>query len=154
MKVPGDIDLPMQRPDFLEMSGKLEGSRDVGAQLFCALLRSAGVEARLICSLQALPFTTAAKSSTPLKPKPAYIMADQESRTATSEDESGADAGSDTSIRTTASSGKADASHLIKSRLATRLGRPPSSNSPASNIIVPPLPRRSFPLLLISLATR
>lgn len=44
----------------------MDGSRDVGAQLFCALLRSAGVQARLICSLQPLSFVSGA----PVLPKP------------------------------------------------------------------------------------
>jgi xeroderma pigmentosum group C-complementing protein len=42
---------------------ELQGSRDVGAQLFCALLRSTGLEVRLACSLQPLPFSTVAKAS-------------------------------------------------------------------------------------------
>ncbi|KAL8894583.1 MAG: hypothetical protein Q9207_008470, partial [Kuettlingeria erythrocarpa] len=42
-----DLELPMQKPDFIECARNLQGSRDVGAQLFCALLRSAGVETRL-----------------------------------------------------------------------------------------------------------
>ena len=46
----------MDRPDFRDAAKSLKGSRDVGAQLFCALLRSAGVEARLVCSLQPLSF--------------------------------------------------------------------------------------------------
>ncbi|KAL8643944.1 MAG: hypothetical protein Q9210_007491, partial [Variospora velana] len=46
-QTPPDLDLPMQKPDFLECAQKMEGSRDVGAQLFCALLRSCGVETRL-----------------------------------------------------------------------------------------------------------
>lgn len=36
----------------------LKGSRDLGAQLYCALLRSVGVDARLVCSLQPLSFST------------------------------------------------------------------------------------------------
>ncbi|KAL8736391.1 MAG: hypothetical protein Q9181_002424 [Wetmoreana brouardii] len=67
-QVPADLDLPMQKSDFLRYAEKHEGSRDVGAQLFCALLRSAGVETRLVCSLQVLPLTTAAKGATPQKP--------------------------------------------------------------------------------------
>ncbi|KAL8705320.1 MAG: hypothetical protein Q9201_001566 [Fulgogasparrea decipioides] len=67
-QVPRDLDLPMQKSDFLRCAEKNEGSRDVGAQLFCALLRSAGVETRLVCSLQVLPLTTAAKGATPQKP--------------------------------------------------------------------------------------
>ena len=40
----------------------LKGSRDLGAQLFCALLRSAGVETRLVCSLQPLSFNAGGPS--------------------------------------------------------------------------------------------
>ena len=53
---PGDADLPVMKEDFLSAAQQLKASRDVGAQLFCALLRSVGVEARLVCSLQVLPF--------------------------------------------------------------------------------------------------
>jgi len=45
------------KSDFLKAAETLTGSRDVGAQLFVALLRSAGVESRLVCSLQPLSFT-------------------------------------------------------------------------------------------------
>lgn len=57
----------MQKSDLLDSANRLQGSRDVGAQLFCALLRSAGVETRLVCSLQVLPFTSVAKGSVPPK---------------------------------------------------------------------------------------
>jgi xeroderma pigmentosum group C-complementing protein len=46
--------------DFREKARKLEGSPDYGAQLFCAWLRSLGVDTRLVCSIQPLPFTFAA----------------------------------------------------------------------------------------------
>ncbi|KAL8877772.1 MAG: hypothetical protein Q9192_008601, partial [Flavoplaca navasiana] len=62
-----DLDILMQKPDLLDSANKLHGSRDVGAQLFCALLRSAGVETRLVCSLQVLPFTSVAKGPAPPK---------------------------------------------------------------------------------------
>ena len=42
--------------DFLELAKKCEGSRDVGAQLFTALLRGIGLEARMVTSLQPLGF--------------------------------------------------------------------------------------------------
>ncbi|RYP45068.1 hypothetical protein DL768_008540 [Monosporascus sp. mg162] len=54
--LPDDAETPMEKSDFREAAKSLKGSRDVGAQLFCALLRSAGVEARLVCSLQPLSF--------------------------------------------------------------------------------------------------
>ncbi|KAI4264682.1 MAG: hypothetical protein L6R35_007287, partial [Caloplaca aegaea] len=68
-----DLDLPMQKPDFLECAQKMEGSRDVGAQLSCALLRSCGVETRLICSMQVLPLTSTTKGTMPQKPPPKPI---------------------------------------------------------------------------------
>ncbi|KAI4119699.1 MAG: hypothetical protein LQ338_007240, partial [Usnochroma carphineum] len=63
-----DLDLPLQKPDFLDSAKKLQGSRDIGAQFFCALLRSAGVETRLVCSLQVLPLTATTKTTSPQKP--------------------------------------------------------------------------------------
>jgi xeroderma pigmentosum group C-complementing protein len=44
----------LDKSDFVKAGKSLQGSRDVGSQLFCALLRSVGVEARLVCSLQPL----------------------------------------------------------------------------------------------------
>lgn len=41
---------------FRELARKCEGSRDVGQQLFTALLRGLGIEARMIASLQPLGF--------------------------------------------------------------------------------------------------
>nr|XP_036586148.1 DNA repair protein rhp41 [Colletotrichum truncatum]KAF6796555.1 DNA repair protein rhp41 [Colletotrichum truncatum] len=65
-ELPSDMDSCMDRQDFRETARKLHGSRDVGAQLYCALLRSAGVRARLVCSLQPLSFS----QSGPTLPKP------------------------------------------------------------------------------------
>lgn len=60
----------------------MSGSRDVGAQLFCALLRAAGVETRLVCSLQPLSFATGGptlpkprQTKTPARPAPARVEA-------------------------------------------------------------------------------
>ncbi|KAK4201570.1 putative DNA repair protein rhp41 [Triangularia verruculosa] len=53
-KPPPDAETTRDKADFLKAAQTLKGSRDVGAQLFCALLRSVGVEARLVCSLQPL----------------------------------------------------------------------------------------------------
>ena len=122
--LPEDVDLPIQRSDFREIAFKLRASRDVGAQLFCALLRSTGVEARLVCSLQLLPFAATSKGTTPQKLKPVYTMADLGNVTGTSGEESAADTGSDTSIRTAASIASSGIPAQIRSRLATRLGRP------------------------------
>lgn len=86
----------MDKAHFIKCASSLRGSQDVGNQLFCALLRSVGVEARLVCSLQPLPFgATGAKSGTPLKLKPTIYASDG----ATSAEEgSGAGSASETSI--------------------------------------------------------
>ncbi|KAF2735320.1 Rad4-domain-containing protein [Polyplosphaeria fusca] len=65
-----DLDDPMDRQDFRKAAAALRGSQDVGAQLFCALLRGIGIEARLVCSLQVLPFVSSAQVSTPSKNSP------------------------------------------------------------------------------------
>lgn len=53
-RLPDDIDSTLEKSDFIDAAKSLKGSRDVGAQLYCALLRCAGLEARLVCSLQPL----------------------------------------------------------------------------------------------------
>ncbi|KJZ71630.1 hypothetical protein HIM_08942 [Hirsutella minnesotensis 3608] len=63
---PSDLDSCLDRADFREAARTLQGSRDVGAQLYCALLRSVGVRARLVCSLQPL----ACVGGGPTLPKP------------------------------------------------------------------------------------
>jgi xeroderma pigmentosum group C-complementing protein len=80
-QLPDDIESTLERSDFLEAAKSLEGSRDVGAQLFCALLRCAGVETRLVCSLQPLACVASAptmprqrKVQTPAKPSAAERM--------------------------------------------------------------------------------
>lgn len=76
---------PFDKADFLRSASTLKGSQDTGNQLFCALLRAVGVEARLVCSLQPLPLATNAKSSTPQKPKTTiYADADSEQAGTTS----------------------------------------------------------------------
>ncbi|KAF2001911.1 DNA repair protein Rhp41 [Amniculicola lignicola CBS 123094] len=65
-----DLDDPMDKEDFRTAARTLEGSQDIGAQLFCALLRGIGIEARLVCSLQCLPFASAGQASTPQKSGP------------------------------------------------------------------------------------
>ncbi|PVI05049.1 Rad4-domain-containing protein [Periconia macrospinosa] len=62
-----EFDDPLDLDDFRSLAVKMEGSQDVGAQLFCALLRAIGIETRLVCSLQCLPFASAAQTSPPSK---------------------------------------------------------------------------------------
>jgi xeroderma pigmentosum group C-complementing protein len=63
-----ELDDPMDKDDFRRTAYSLQGSQDVSTQLFCALLRGIGIEARLVCSLQPLPFASLAQPSTPQKP--------------------------------------------------------------------------------------
>ncbi|KAG8628738.1 hypothetical protein KVT40_002603 [Elsinoe batatas] len=61
----------LTKNDFIKATKTLSGSQDLGNQLFCALLRAVGVEARLVCSLQPLPPSTVSqKLVTPPKTKP------------------------------------------------------------------------------------
>src|SRR5271170_4997082 len=61
--------------DFKQAAITKSGSRDLGAQLFCSLLRSVAVDTRLVCSLQPLPFSGTAKGQTPEKPRHDYLHA-------------------------------------------------------------------------------
>lgn len=71
----------MEKSDFREAAKTLKGSRDVGAQLYCALLRSAGVEARLVCSLQPLSFASGGPSmSKPPKSRKKLTIEEQYAR--------------------------------------------------------------------------
>lgn len=58
-KIPAYLDLTgtISADMLMEAARTKRGSRDVGAWLFTSLLRSVGVEARLICSLQPLQFS-------------------------------------------------------------------------------------------------
>lgn len=70
-ELPDDIESTLEKSDFLQAARSLKGSRDVGAQLFCALLRSAGVKTRLVCSLQPL----ACVASAPTMPRRREVQA-------------------------------------------------------------------------------
>ncbi|GLB21119.1 hypothetical protein AtubIFM61612_011076 [Aspergillus tubingensis] len=63
-----DAEVFLSRKDFVKQARTMQGSRDFGAQLFCALLRSVGVEARLVCSLQPLSFRDKTKDAAPPAP--------------------------------------------------------------------------------------
>ncbi|KAJ5112604.1 Rad4 beta-hairpin domain 1 [Penicillium argentinense] len=64
--------------EFRSIAEKMQGSRDVGAQLFTALVRALGIEARLVANLQPLGFgwtkaevyTPPKTESDPTNPKP------------------------------------------------------------------------------------
>jgi xeroderma pigmentosum group C-complementing protein len=83
-----DLEDPVDLDDFKEAAKALSGSRDLGAQLFCALLRSVAVDTRLVCSLQPLPFSGVAKGMTPEKPMPQYIYSSNITHQASQQDHS------------------------------------------------------------------
>ena len=129
--MPGDIDLPMQKLDFREAALKLQGSRDIGAQLFCAMLRATGAEVRLVCSLQPLPFTAAAKGTTPIKPGPAFTTTYPETRIGMDGEDSGHEGASDVS---TDGSKK---STPVRPRITSRIGRPAARIAQPAPIVAP-----------------
>jgi xeroderma pigmentosum group C-complementing protein len=85
-----DFSDPVDLDDFRTAATTKSGSRDLGAQLFGALLRSVAVDTRLVFSLQPLPFSGVAKGMTPEKPKPEYIMASSIGRQPTWDQNDGA----------------------------------------------------------------
>ncbi|RMY79851.1 hypothetical protein D0862_12996 [Hortaea werneckii] len=123
---------PMDRSEFIRASKRLKGSQDTGNQLFCALLRAAGVDARIVCSLQPLPFTssTAKPSNTPQKkPSKPFVLAIASD---TDPDKPSASEASDNSITTSRTIGKIPSARR-------RLGQPSFNTSPAAT---PPPPSK------------
>lgn len=55
--------------DFRSAAERMEGSRDIGAQLFTALIRALGIEARMVASLQPLGFGWTKSETYTSKPK-------------------------------------------------------------------------------------
>ena len=66
-EMPPDADSVIDLDDFREAALNMKGSRDVGAMLYCALLRACGLDVRLVCSLQLLPINAGSKSRPPLR---------------------------------------------------------------------------------------
>ncbi|GFG27949.1 DNA repair protein rhp41 [Aspergillus udagawae] len=82
-----DAEVFLSKEDFCTQARTMQGSRDFGAQLFCALLRSAAVEARLICSLQPLSFSGMTKNMTPNKPDSPYIVISSDDHDTSADDQ-------------------------------------------------------------------
>lgn len=64
-KLPETAEDPVDRADFRRAAKSLEGSVDLGAQLFCCLLRAVSIKTRLVCSLQPLSLGSSAAPNTP-----------------------------------------------------------------------------------------
>ena len=127
LQPPEDIDLPMQKSDFLTAARKLRGSRDVGAQLFCAMLRAASVDARLVCSMLCLPFQSAQKMALAQVMHNAPSLPRHRSREATPEPNSEVDAGSDGSLTVEGTAGSS------RAEIRSRLGQVKRSISPEAS---------------------
>jgi xeroderma pigmentosum group C-complementing protein len=127
---------PMDLADFATAAKDLEGSQDTGNQLFCAMLRAAGVEARLVCSLQTLPYANAPpKSSTPVRKKKPAVFA-----IASDTDPNLSDASaSDGSIGSSAAIGKTPS-------VRRKLGQPSFATSPK----VAPPKEKKIPIRTLS----
>jgi xeroderma pigmentosum group C-complementing protein len=127
---------PMDLADFATAAKDLAGSQDTGNQLFCAMLRAVGVEARLVCSLQTLPFANSPpKSSTPVRKKKPAVFA-----IASDTDPNLSDASaSDGSIGSSAAIGRIPS-------VRRRLGQPSFATSPK----VAPPKQKKIPIRTLS----
>lgn len=84
----------VDKANFVKASKQLSGSQDLCNQLFCALLRAVGVDARLVCSLQPLAFAaTGARMLT--MPKKPQIHLDDDPVQSSPDDTSNNDSSSD-----------------------------------------------------------
>ncbi|KAK3109220.1 hypothetical protein LTR53_017759, partial [Teratosphaeriaceae sp. CCFEE 6253] len=117
----------VDRAAFVRGSKRLMGTQDLGNQLFCALLRSVGVEARMVSSLQVTPLSSTPVKSTPQKPVKRTVYA---SHAAAHADHSASEH-SDTSIRSSRSLGGIPSARQ-------RLGQPSFATSPSATTVPPP----------------
>lgn len=66
------------KQQFLKLAIACEGSRDVGAQLFVAMLRGLGIEARMVANLQPIGFGwSKAEEADPKRPKKSIPMSEE-----------------------------------------------------------------------------
>ena len=82
-----DAEIFLSKEDFQTQATTMAGSRDFGAQLFCALLRSVSIEARLVCSLQPLPFSGTVKDFNPSKEASLHSPSRSDDREASTDDQ-------------------------------------------------------------------
>ncbi|KAI9663574.1 MAG: hypothetical protein M1829_006033 [Trizodia sp. TS-e1964] len=71
---PHRADPALVKEGFVQRAIDLEGSRDIGAQLYCALMRSIGVTARLVCSLQVVPLNISVKGASLPAVAPSLVL--------------------------------------------------------------------------------
>ena len=123
----------LDRADFRDAAKRLQGSRDVGAQLYCALLRSVGVRARLVCSLQPLSCVPGA----PALPKPKHTLPTVKPPTQK-------DRVRDALTKYEAMAESANDKSASGSTARRRLGHPNAMAYNFEPLLSPPKPRRTF----------
>jgi xeroderma pigmentosum group C-complementing protein len=95
------------KEEFKECAKAMEGSRDVGAQLFTALLRGLGLEARLVANLQPVGFGWS-QSEEAIEKNPRKLKKPKEmDLSGSSEDDEEASVGDEEPVSKSASKGKA-----------------------------------------------
>lgn len=77
--MPALQDEPVTKDDFKRAATELKGSQDLASELFCCLLRSVGVDTRLVCSLQPLDFMSRPLTATQ-KLQKAVVYAEADAR--------------------------------------------------------------------------
>ena len=150
----GEVEVVRSAKSLMKHALMRSGSRDVSSQLFTALCRALGIPARLVVSLQSVPWkTNVGRPKTPAKSKRAsskgkatrpHDAGDSDSVSASRKDEhsSGDDMQVDgESADETSSSGKRKMSHTVKLRKTTRRRQkmgslhPPSTHSSSVELI-------------------
>lgn len=105
------------KEEFKECAKAMEGSRDVGAQLFTALLRGLGLEARLVANLQPVGFGWS-QSEEALEKNPRKLKKPKENDlSGSSEDDEESSAGDDHPASRSAPKGKAKTTPKTKKPL-------------------------------------
>ena len=144
----GELD-PLDRQEFRRAAKELEGSQDVGNQLFCALLRAAGVEARIVFSLQVLPFGLGLKDKAPIPEAAAKktVYATNSGRYSPATDSNT----EDVTMQNSATVGKVPSARR-------RLGQPSFPNTPPPNTVKPrkkrPIRKLSHPVFWVEAFNR
>ncbi|KAJ5720895.1 uncharacterized protein N7483_008829 [Penicillium malachiteum] len=118
-----DYESSWKKEDFQNAARKLEGSQDFGTQLFCCILRGLGVETRLVCSLQPLPFSGTSKNTMPSKAA--------QTPTRVSDDD-------------TSPNDQQQSANPSQPARIQRIGRPQFKNAPAKSVPADPSPSQEI----------
>lgn len=129
--------------DFQILSETLTGSRDSGAQLFCAMLRAAGLEVRLVSSLQTLSFSGTTRTFSPHKPPVMPRVAYPETREGMQEEDSDSEAYQQGSCSSPGGSAAYTSPHAIPRRVQ-RLGQIRRAQPRSQNLTTSILPSKIF----------